>query len=553
MKLGRKLLNIFIYGLLGASLIFVSGAIGLGSGAVFRRYPELQLESLLPGLILTAIALLLLVSSFGLALGSLFFSRDLDLLMSAPVSRRAVFISKILNGFTTYYLLVFALAFPALVTYGIGLHYGPFYYVLMLIAILGTPLLPAGLGALLVLLVARVAPVRRVREVLGLVAALFGTSCAVIGNTASYWTRQLSNMDFSLEGMLKTVQSFAALPVPSLVAGRGLVAAGQGSPFLALGLMVGFLLVTFGFFTGCVWLADRMYATGWMRMQGAGATKRSHSRAASSSITEAAPGQTARPSLLDRAAPFFAITLKDWRIIPRDLRNFAQFLSPLFLIPLIYIQLFVNTGGRSGQSMAQTFSTFAPGVEVSNILLAGTVLMSTIFVFGRIAETGISMEGRSYWVLKIAPISGRELLLGKFVSAMVPFALLSTLLLVIAAIVRHFSIGGFFYGWFSVLLLGAGMLIMNVGLSVPWANLEWDDPRRMRSGWAGLIAMIGYVIIGLLGGGFLTLPYLAGLFLPFLAPVAWLVGPFLAVGFTGLVAALSLWFGLSRLHRVGEA
>jgi hypothetical protein len=229
LKLGRKLLNIFVFGLLGVLLIFVSGAVGLGSGSLLKRYPELQFESLLPGLILTAIALLLLISSFGLALGSLFFSRDLDLLMSAPVSRRAVFISKILSGFTTYYLLVFVLALPALVTYGIGLSYGLFYYILMLIAVLGTPLLPAGLGALLVLLVARVAPVRRVREVLGLVAALFGTSCALISNTASYWTRQLSNMDASLEGVLKTIQSLAALPVPSLVAGRGLVAAGQGS------------------------------------------------------------------------------------------------------------------------------------------------------------------------------------------------------------------------------------------------------------------------------------------------------------------------------------
>jgi hypothetical protein len=60
-------------------------------------------------------------------------------------------------------------------------------------------------------------------------------------------------------------------------------------------------------------------------------------------------------------------------------------------------------------------------------------------------------------------------------------------------------------------------------------------------------------LIGLLGGSFLALPYLADRFLPFIAPVAWVVGPFFAVGFTGLIAALSLWLGLSRLHTVGEA
>jgi hypothetical protein len=53
------------------------------------------LEALLPGLILTAVALLILFSSFAVALGSLFLSGDLETLMIAPVSRRAVFTAKI--------------------------------------------------------------------------------------------------------------------------------------------------------------------------------------------------------------------------------------------------------------------------------------------------------------------------------------------------------------------------------------------------------------------------------------------------------------------------
>lgn len=551
LRLWRKLLNIFAIGLAGLGLIGISILTGIGTGSLLTRFPDQQLEPLLPGLILTAIALLLLISSFGLALGSLFFSRDLDILMSAPVSRRAVFISKVLGGFTIYYALVLALALPALIAYGIGLHYGPLYYLLMVITVLGTPLLPAGLGALLVLLVARVAPARRVREVMGLVAALFGSSCALLGNTAQYWSRQISGagVGSSLEGILKTVRDFQALPIPSLMAGRGLAEAGQGNLLPALGLLSGFLLITFGFFGACIWVADRVYATGWLRMQSGGDAKRK--------VTSAAAERAAQRDLLAGAAPFFAITLKDWRIIPRDLRNFAQFLSPLFLIPLIYFQLFVNTGQRNGgDTMAQAVSGLAQGVDLGSILLTGTVLMSTIFVFSRIAQTGIAMEGRSYWILKAAPLAPRDLLLGKFVSALVPFTALATTLLVIAAFVRGFSLGGFLYGWFGVMLLGAGMLAMDVGLSVPWANLEWDDPRKMHSGWGGLIAFIGYAVMGIVGGFFLALPYVVKLipFLnTFLAPAAWVVGPFFAIGFTGLFAGLALWLGLSRLNKVGEA
>ena len=540
MKLIRKLFNIVAIGIVAVSIGGISLLAGLGSGSLLHRFPELKLESLLPGLILTAIALILLISSFGIALGSLFFSRDIELLMSAPVSRRAVFISKLMGGFSLYYGLVAIAAIPALVTYGIQLRYGPFYYFLMLLSVLGTPLLPAGLGALLVLLVARVAPPRRMREVLGLVAALFGTSCALLGNTAQFWSRQFTTQDTSLEGLLSWVQSIAALPIPSLLAGRGLAEAGQGNLAAGLGYLGSFLLITFGFFGGCVWLAERMYASGWLRMQGAGEAKR-----------KTAVSKAARRDLLTGAAPFFAIALKDWRVIPRDLRNFAQFLSPLFLIPLVYIQLFSTPGGRSGKTMADMVNQWSSG-DLSSALLAGTVLMSTIFVFSRIAQTGISMEGRSYWILKAAPISGRDLLLGKFIAALVPFVILSTILMVVATVVRGFSAGGFLYGWFGVQLLGTGMLAMDVGLAVPWANLEWDDPRKMNSGWGGLFALIGYAIIGGLGGICLALPYLANTFLPFLAPVAWVLGPFLAVGISGLVAGLAIWLGLRRLKTVGD-
>ena len=48
------------------------------------------------------------------------------------------------------YAIIALTALPALITYGVGLGYGPLYYVLMLLALVGTPLLPAGLGALLV-------------------------------------------------------------------------------------------------------------------------------------------------------------------------------------------------------------------------------------------------------------------------------------------------------------------------------------------------------------------------------------------------------------------
>lgn len=42
-----------------------------------------------------------------------------------------------------------------------------------------------------------------------------------------------------------------------------------------------------------------------------------------------------------------------------------------------------------------------------------------------------------------------------------------------------------------------------------------------------------------------------GQLIPALAPFAWVIGPFFAIGFGGLAAALALWLGLSRI-KMGE-
>jgi ABC-2 type transport system permease protein len=524
-----------------------SGAVGLGAGWVLSRFPQLELEPLLPGLILTGVTVLLLVSSFGVSLGSLFLSNDLDLLMTAPVDRRAVFITKILDGMATYYVMALVSSAPAMLTYGLGLGYGPLYYVLAMLAILATPLLPAAIGALLVMLVARFAPARRVREVMGLAAAVFGVACSVFGNTSRFWARfgdgRPANGGLALEPLLEAARRLGDLPIPSIVAGKGLAAAGTGDLAGALVNLSGYLILTVGTFALGVWLADSLYAAGWVRMQGSGSASRSRQRSAQ---------QAARGGMLGGAAPPLAIALKDWRVIPRDLRNFAQFLTPLFLLPVLYLNFF--GGRRGGMNLVDQANSFGQGqVSFTNAFVAAGILFTTSMIFTRIASTGISMEGKSYWLMKAAPISNRELLLGKFTSALVPFAILSTILFFSLAVWRGFSLPGMVYGWFGILLLGAGMLANDVGMSVPWANLNWDDPRRMSSGVGAFIAFVVSMGMALSAGLLLAGPLLARALVPDLELAAWIVCPILATVVVAAVAGSMLIIGLKFLSRVGEA
>ena len=532
-SLWRKVLTVLVGLWIAGSVGALSAAIGYGAGALLHRYPNAALDSLLPGLILTAIAVILLISSFGVSLSSLFLSSDLDLLMSAPVNRRAVFISKILDGVAMNYAIVLVAAGPALVTYGIGLRYGPLYYILAFVALLGTPLLPEGLGALLVMLVARFAPARRVREVLGLAAALFGISCSLLGQTSRVWMQQFSSVNPDLDALRIQIERVAGLPIPSLVAGRGLAAAGLGNLGGAVTGLAGFLGLTFGFFAVCVWLADSMYAAGWVRMQSAGSAKRSRKRAAQ---------VAANSGLLGRASASMVIALKDWRVIPRDLRNFAQFLGPLVLLPVVYFNL-MGGSGRQSFNIVDAASEWTNGtVNPTGIFLAAGILMSTVLICAQIAVTAISMEGKSWWIMKIAPISRSELVRGKFFAAWLPFVVLSSILMIAAFLWKDLSILGFLYGWFGIELLGGSMLAMSLGFGIIWPRLTWDNPKQMQSGWAMLVSFVGEMVLGLLGGGLLCLPVLAQVLAPGWEAAAWIAG---IIGASAL--AVGLAFGVLQI------
>jgi ABC-2 type transport system permease protein len=219
---------------------------------------------------------------------------------------------------------------------------------------------------------------------------------------------------------------------------------------------------------------------------------------------------------------------------------------------VVYLNI-VGDGRRRGPGPSEGIGGLMGGVDLTGLWVCMGVLAATAMVFGRIAETSISMEGKSWWLLKAAPISGSELLRGKLLSAMIPFAVLSTLLFAAAATWKAFSPAWALYGWYGIELVGAGMLAISVGLSVPWARLNWDDPRKMSNGWASLLSFLAWVALGVIAGAVLCLPLLAEMLNPSLILWAALAGIVFATALTIGAGFIALSFGVSRVPTVGES
>jgi ABC-2 type transport system permease protein len=508
--------------------------------------PELSADpaallAALPSVALLAALALLIFSSFSSLLSSLFLSGDMDMLLAAPVPMRAVFVVKFFGGLAVQYLLLLALLGPVLIGYGQGMGYGPLYHLCAVLALLLTPLLPAGIGALLVMAVVRVLPARRAREIVSVLGGLIGVAFYLLSQLGGQLAPQLATPE-NLGALLA-----ADLPLlPSAWAGRSLVAAGEGQalPLLFYGGL--FLAASLGVFAGCLLLAERLYFEGWSNMAAEGGKIRR--RAAGE---QGRPGPSQGPSLAERLlAPLpqqsRAILIKDLRLFARDLRNLQALIFPVALAAIWTYQVFSGTGPR-GRGEAPPWAA-----QLQELAGVGIAFFICLSISSALTGTGISREGKAFWLLKLAPVSPLRLLLGKLALAFLPFPLIGTLFLAVLGAVRGIAPLLLLQQWALLLLCGIGCAAFGMGLGALFPRLDWENPAQQATWQTGCLGTLFYplflmLVIGLVAGaailGELAGGSAAGLGIS-------LLGWALAIGLTAGVVWLSLLMGSRGLERI---
>lgn len=531
-----------LYWLMSSGVQFLTSATFAEALAEARRtQPDLDVPSdirpfltTLPSIMLFGALLLIVLTSFSNLLASLYLSGDMDMLLVAPVPMRAVFIVKFFSGLLVPYLLLFMLLGPALVGFGRGLGFGVGYYAMLLVVLALFPLLPAALGALLVMAVVRVIPARRAREIVGVLGGLIGIFWYLFSQFGSEIAPRVATIN-TLDNLRRL-----NLPIlPSAWAARALLAAGQGEWLTLLvfgGLFVG---LSVSVFAGCVVLAERLYYAGWANMAVQGGkvgrrTKDEGRRPAGESLIY-------RLSSAVLPAQSAAILYKDLRVFPRDLKNLQQVLFPLVLAGVWSFQL-LRMGGSAGSS------------EIVNVLgqfgSAGISFFICLSLSSALAGTGISREGRGYWLLQTAPVSAWQVLLGKLVLAYLPFPTIGTLFVAVLSVLQGTTLSAFLSSLGLLLLVGLGASCITLGMGAAFPKFNWENPNQQSTLQAGCLAPVLYMLyIALAAGVVIGLPAFGGL-LPqwswLLAIVGWLFG----VGITALVVWAALSFGAARLERV---
>jgi ABC-2 type transport system permease protein len=246
--------------------------------------------------------------------------------------------------------------------------------------------------------------------------------------------------------------------------------------------------------------------------------------------------------------------VKDWLVLRRDLRNLSQLVTPL-IIGIIYAFMILRRSG--GEPSMETSDAPAWVINLFESVRTYASVGLSLFVgwmlLGRLAGMGFSQEGRSYWLVKTAPVTGRHLIAAKYLVAYLPTLALSWAYLLVTWLLQRSGISVFLYSLPVIALCIAGNAGLNLAFGITGANMNWEDPRQMQrttSGCLSALASMIYLPVTLL---FFFGPPIGLLALGIPETIGQAVGLFLGGGLSLACAVIPLWLVHRRVDRLGEA
>lgn len=473
---------------------------------------------------------ILVFSSLVFSLNALLLNPDLDLLLSSPRPVEAVLAGRMVVQFLRLLLLSLLFTLPSLVVWSIGTG-NPMILIGFTALFLLYPVFPVVFISLATLFLVRFIPVGRGKEIVTVLSLALALGINLLNFLFNPALR-----DPGLRPRRPGAPSLPDLPLatspwlPPGWAGRfaGAIVTSQWLAAIEWGALL--LVFSVGLFALGARLSGRLYLAGWVA---AVPPRRRRGTAPAG----------ARPS---RSIPLLhpvvsAIVLKDWRMRTRDIAQLARFAMPV-------IFLFVLFGFRSSSLLASVQSLGAGPVAAMLALLPSWILLLSLS--SALGLTAVSLEGQSIWIYAASPNSFLRMLQAKCWSTALPTVAAVTIAAAVTEALVH-------PGWlWAVTATGLAIVqaiavtALMVGIGTIFARFDWTDVRRMLHPVAGLIGMVGFMVV--VGASALLMAVAIALASATRLPLAttWLAALLLSGGGAVAAGALGLLISAVRLERL---
>src|SRR5688500_16802126 len=447
--------------------------------AYFRGVPEIGplLAGKLLGLILVCFFSILLLSNVITALSSFFLARDLDLLASAPVDWLSLYTAKLLETCVNSSWMVVLMAVPMLTAYGTVYDGGGAFIGLAIATFVPFLIIPATIGTALTLVLVNAFPARRTRDILSVIAVLAAAGIVVLFRLVRPEKLARPEGFRSLIEFIAILRTPTSPYLPSEWVGRSLMGWLTGS----LELLPIYLLWSTA--AAAVVLGALLHR--WLYARGFSKAQESGERWA----REGWLGRFSRSALAPLGVLRRELVMKEIRVFFRDTTQWSQL---ILLAVLVVVYVFnIKFLPLTGEGITFFIVNLMPFL---NLALAGFVLAS---VAARFIFPGVSLEGRTWWLLRASPLPIRELLWSKFWVGTLPLLVLALAIVGVTNSLLHVSAFMFAVSVVTITLMTFALAGLAIGFGTMFPRFETENAAQIPTSFGGLLYMMSAVgVIG---------------------------------------------------------
>jgi ABC-2 type transport system permease protein len=447
----------------------------------FRGVQEIGplLAGKLLGLILISFLSLLLLSNVITALSSFFLARDLDVLVGSPTDWLRLYTAKLLETAVNSSWMVVLMAVPMFAAYGIVYEGGLFFALYAVALFVPFLVVPSVLGSVITLCLVNIFPARRTRDILSVIAVL--TAGLIVLLFRLIRPERLARPEgfrslVEFVGVLRTPTSPF---LPSEWVQRSVMEFLDGGRIDPLGIAL--LWTTAAAFVVFGALAHRSFF------------ERGYSKAQESAQQQAKASKLGA-LLFWALQPFGSVrrelVMKELRLFFRDTTQWSQ----LILLGVLVVVYVFNIRYLPLRGEGITFF-LVNVVPFLNLVLAGFVLAS---IAARFLFPGVSLEGRTLWLLRSSPISMRDLLWAKFWVGTLPILVLALLIVTVTDILLQVTPFMFAVSMGTIVLMTFALCGLAVGFGALFPQFETENAAQIPTSFGGLLYMM--TAIALIGG-----------------------------------------------------
>src|SRR5919201_2471539 len=455
----------FIFGVLYRLLLYFRGVQEIGP----------FLAGKLLGMILVGFFSILILSNVITALSSFFLAKDLDLLVSGPVDWLKLYGAKLLETIVHSSWMVALMAVPMFAAYGLAYDGGWWFPLVALAVFLPLLIIPGVIGSAITLILVNVFPARRTRDILSVIAVLTAGGIVLLFRVVRPERLARPEGFRSLVDFVTVLRTPTSPMLPSEWASEAVMSWLQ----FRLDYLPFYLLWSTA--AAAVVLGALLHR--WLYTKGFSKAQESAERWARTGILHRVGMWTLRPVGILRRE----LVLKEIRLFFRDTTQWSQ----LILLGVLVIVYVFNIKFLPLRGEGITFF-LVNVVPFLNLVLAGFVLAS---VAARFIFPGVSLEGRTLWLLRSSPMSMRDLLWSKFWVGTLPLLVLA---LVIVGVTNYLLQVSTFMFLVSVVTIAA-MTLALAGLSIGFGTLfpqfETENAAQIPTSFGGLLFMMSAIAV----------------------------------------------------------